>query len=250
MLAGIRNILIISTPHDIESYKKLLGDGSAWGINLSYEVQLRPNGLAEAFLIGEKFIGNSYSCLILGDNLFYGNYFQQLLMQASAEAIGATIFAYHVNDPERYGVIELKGDRAISIQEKPKKPKSNYAVTGLYFYDTNVVDYAKSIRPSKRGELEITDLNNIYLKQGNLFVKKMGRGYTWLDTGTPSSLLDASHFVYTIENRQNLKISCPEEIALEKNWISSENLLKQINQIRDSNYGKYLLRLIDQKNNK
>jgi glucose-1-phosphate thymidylyltransferase len=248
MLADIRDILIISSPKDIESYNFLLGDGSDFGININYAIQPTPDGLAQAFLIGKEFIGNSNSCLILGDNLFYGNSMQQLLKKAAESKKGATVFVYHVNDPERYGVAELDGNKVISIEEKPLKPKSNYAVTGLYFYDNNVINYAKDIKPSKRGELEISDLNSLYLKNDNLFVEKLGRGYTWLDTGTPSSLLDASHFVQTIESRQNLKVSCPEEIAYQKSWITNEQLLKQANEIKNSNYGQYLFNIIKRPN--
>ncbi|MEK6595568.1 MAG: glucose-1-phosphate thymidylyltransferase RfbA, partial [Pseudomonadota bacterium] len=222
MLAGIQEILVISTPHDIKNYEQLLGSGDQWGLNISYAEQPSPDGLAQAFIIGESFIGNDCSALVLGDNIFYGHDFHHLLTNAMERPQGASVFAYHVHDPERYGVVEFdaKG-RVINLEEKPKQPKSNYAVTGLYFYDQHVVDYAKSLKPSARNELEITDLNRIYLEQSALSVEIMGRGYAWLDTGTHESLLDASQFVATIEHRQGLKIACPEEIAFKQGWIDA-----------------------------
>ena len=245
MLTGIRDILIISTPHDLPQFKNLLGDGSQWGINLEYVEQPSPDGLAQAFILGESFIGDSPSTLILGDNIFYGNDLTILLHRASENHCGATVFTYHVHDPERYGVAEFTNDnKVISIEEKPLKPKSNFAVTGLYFYDKNVVEYAKSLKPSKRGELEITDLNRIYLEHDLLFVEKMDRGYTWLDTGTHDSLLDAGQFISTIENRQGLKISCPEEIAFENKWITTEQLENLIAPLKKNQYGQYLQSLI------
>jgi len=220
MLAGIRDILIISTPQDTPRFEQLLGTGEQWGLNLSYAVQPSPDGLAQAFVIGESFIGNDLSALVLGDNIFYGHIFPRLLASAMARKDGATVFAYHVKDPERYGVAEFDADcKVLSLEEKPQNPKSNYAVTGLYFYDENVVSLAKSLKPSARGELEITDLNRLYLEQGQLNVEIMGRGYAWLDTGTHESLLEASQFIATIESRQGLKVSCPEEIAYRQKWI-------------------------------
>ena len=245
MLAGIRDILIISTPQDTPRFEQLLGDGARWGLNISYAVQASPDGLAQAFLIGEEFIGNDLSALVLGDNIYHGHDFQDLLSNAMAREQGGSVFAYHVQDPERYGVVEFDGQgKAISLEEKPLKPKSNYAVTGLYFYDQQVVDIAKSIKPSARGELEITDLNRIYLEQGNLSVEIMGRGYAWLDTGTHESLLEASQFIATLENRQGLKVACPEEIAFRQRWISAEQLETLAAPLAKNGYGKYLKRLL------
>jgi len=245
MLCGIRDILIISTPEDTPRFESLLGDGSQWGINFQFKVQTSPDGLAQAFILGEEFIGNNPSGLILGDNIFYGHELQELLQSANQRETGATVFAYHVNDPERYGVAEFnKKFEVVSIEEKPLKPKSNYAVTGLYFYDQNVVDFAKSLKPSARGELEITDLNKIYLNNKNLNVEIMNRGYTWLDTGTHDSLLDASQFIATIENRQGLKIACPEEIAFTNGWISSDQLENLASLLIKNQYGQYLMNLL------
>lgn len=245
MLAGIRDILIISTPQDTPRFEQLLGDGARWGLNISYAVQASPDGLAQAFLIGEDFIGNDLSALVLGDNIYHGHDFQDLLSNAMAREQGGSVFAYHVQDPERYGVVEFDGQgKAISLEEKPLQPKSNYAVTGLYFYDRQVVDIAKSIQPSPRGELEITDLNRIYLEQGNLSVEIMGRGYAWLDTGTHESLLEASQFIATLENRQGLKVACPEEVAFRQRWISAEQLETLAAPLAKNGYGKYLKRLL------
>ncbi|MEJ5166515.1 MAG: glucose-1-phosphate thymidylyltransferase RfbA [Thermoanaerobaculia bacterium] len=244
-LAGIRDILIITTPQDVESYKKLLGDGKKWGVSFSYEIQKEPKGIAESFLIGEKFIKNSKVCLILGDNIFYGHNLRDLLKRAVLRKRGATVFAYWVKDPERYGVVEFsKEGKAISIEEKPKEPKSNYAVTGLYFYDERVVEFARKLKPSKRGELEITDLNNEYLKIDELYVEIMGRGYAWLDTGTPRSLLEASNFVQIIEERQGLKICCPEEVAFKEGFIERGDLKKLAEELKGNSYGKYLLDIL------
>ncbi|EMX5164581.1 glucose-1-phosphate thymidylyltransferase RfbA, partial [Citrobacter freundii] len=227
MLAGIRDILIISTPQDTPRFEQLLGDGSQWGLNLQYKVQPTPDGLAQAFIIGEEFIGNDDCALVLGDNIFYGHDLPKLMDSAVNQESGATVFAYHVNDPERYGVVEFdKNGTAISLEEKPLEPKSNYAVTGLYFYDNSVVEIAKNLKPSARGELEITDINRIYMEQGRLSVAMMGRGYAWLDTGTHQSLIEASNFIATIEERQGLKVSCPEEIAYRKGFIDKEKLKK------------------------
>ena len=245
MLAGIRDILIISTPQDTPRFEQLLGDGARWGLNISYAVQASPDGLAQAFLIGEEFIGNDLSALVLGDNIYHGHDFQDLLSSAMAREQGGSVFAYHVQDPERYGVVEFDSQgKAISLEEKPLKPKSNYAVTGLYFYDRQVVDIAKSIQPSPRGELEITDLNRVYLEQGNLSVEIMGRGYAWLDTGTHESLLEASQFIATLENRQGLKVACPEEVAFRQRWISAEQLETLAAPLAKNGYGKYLKRLL------
>jgi glucose-1-phosphate thymidylyltransferase len=247
MLAGIQDILIISTPQDTPRFEQLLGNGEQWGLNLQYAVQPSPDGLAQAFIIGADFIGNYPSALVLGDNLFYGHNFDELLSHAMERISGATVFAYHVNDPDRYGVAEFdaKG-KVLSLEEKPKYPKSNYAVTGLYFYDNQVVDLAKNLRPSNRGELEITDLNRIYLEQFELNVEIMGRGFAWLDTGTHESLLEASQFIATIEHRQSLKVSCPEEIAWRKKWISDEQLLKLADPLSKNTYGKYLNNLLNE----
>ena len=245
MLAGIREILIISTPRDIPSFKGLLGDGSKWGLHFEYAIQPSPDGLAQAFLIGEKFIDGAPTSLVLGDNIFYGHSLQEKLFSASSKTSGATIFVYHVRDPERYGVAEFDdNNKVISIEEKPQLPKSNFAVTGLYFYDNKVVEYAKQLTPSKRGELEITDLNSLYLKQDALSVESMGRGFAWLDTGTHESLLEAHQFVQTIEHRQGLKIACPEEIALRHGWIDAEQIEKLAQPLLKNGYGKYLIQLI------
>ncbi|KAF2410643.1 Glucose-1-phosphate thymidylyltransferase [Pseudomonas antarctica] len=247
MLAGIRDILIISTPQDTPRFEQLLGDGSNWGLNISYAVQPSPDGLAQAFIIGEDFIGGDPSALVLGDNIYHGHHFDALLSSAMARQGGASVFAYHVNDPERYGVVEFDTlGKAISLEEKPVKAKSNYAVTGLYFYDEHVVEIAKSIKPSPRGELEITDLNRVYLEQGNLSVEIMGRGYAWLDTGTHDSLLEASHFIATLEHRQGLKVACPEEIAFRQKWIGSEQLEKLAAPLLKNGYGQYLMRILNE----
>lgn len=248
MLAGIRDILIISTPQDTPRFQQLLGDGSAWGLNLQYAVQPSPDGLAQAFIIGRDFIGKDPSALVLGDNVFYGHDFQKELQSASNRTEGATVFAYHVRDPERYGVVEFdaKG-RAISLEEKPQKPKSNYAVTGLYFYDNNVLEFAKNLKPSPRGELEITDVNRIYLELNKLSVEMMGRGYAWLDTGTHASLLEASQFIQTIEHRQGLKIACPEEIAYHQGFIDAAQLEKLAAPLIKSGYGEYLMQVVKEK---
>ena len=247
MLAGIREILLISTPHDIDSYHTLFGDGSQFGINLSYAIQPTPDGLAQAFIIGDKFIGNDPSCLILGDNIFYGQNFSTRLKNAAAITDSATIFAYHVADPERFGVVEFdKNNRVLSIEEKPQNPQSNYAITGLYFYDNRVVDIAKSIKPSARGELEITDVNKFYLDEQSLHVELLGRGFAWLDTGTHEALLEAGHFVHTLEQRQGLKIACLEEIAFNAGWITAEQLLSQANRFKKTSYGKYLLKQLNE----
>lgn len=244
MLAGIREVLIISTPEDLPCFKKLLGDGSQYGIELSYAEQPSPDGLAQAFIIGETFIGKDPVCLILGDNIFYGQHFSDNLRSAMSKATGATVFGYHVSDPERFGIVEFDGaGKALSIEEKPAKPKSNYAVTGLYFYDNNVVDIAKNITPSLRGELEITDVNRAYLEQENLTVEILGRGFAWLDTGTHESLLEASHFVHTIERRQGLKVACLEEIAFNNSWITSEKLGEQAEKLKKTGYGQYLQKM-------
>jgi len=248
MLAGIREILIITAPEDVLCFRKLLGDGSQYGIELSYEQQPTPGGLAQAFIIGETFIGNHPVCMILGDNIFYGHYFSENLKAATSKPSGATVFGYHVSDPERFGVVEFdNAGRVVSIEEKPEKPKSNYVVVGLYFYDNQVVDIAKKIKPSSRGELEITDINSFYLEQGSLTVEILGRGFAWLDTGTHESLLDASCFVRTIEQRQGLKVACLEEIAFNFGWIDSEQLARQAVKFQKTGYGQYLLRLLTEK---
>ncbi|WP_442771317.1 glucose-1-phosphate thymidylyltransferase RfbA [Zoogloea ramigera] len=248
MLAGIRDILIISTPQDTPRFQQLLGDGSQWGLNLQYAVQPSPDGLAQAFIIGEDFVGDGPSALVLGDNLFYGHDFASGLRAASARSDGATVFAYPVHDPERYGVVEFDQDgRAISLEEKPVQPKSRYAVTGLYFYDNRVVDIAKHLKPGPRGELEITDVNRQYLEWGALDVQVMGRGHAWLDTGTHESLLEASLFIQTIEKRQGLKIACPEEIAWRAGWIDAAQLKTLAAPLAKNGYGQYLLRILDEK---
>ncbi|MEI7430772.1 MAG: glucose-1-phosphate thymidylyltransferase RfbA [Betaproteobacteria bacterium] len=248
LLAGIRDILVISTPQDTPRFEQLLGDGSQWGISLTYAVQPSPDGLAQAFLIGESFIGNDPSALVLGDNIFYGHDFAGMVQEATSREEGATVFAYAVNDPERYGVVEFDAQgRAVSLEEKPKAPKSRYAVTGLYFYDRHVIELAKTIKPSLRGELEITDLNRLYLEQGNLNVQTMGRGYAWLDTGTHESMLEASQFIHTIEKRQGLKVACPEEISWRNGWIDDAQLERQAELLAKSGYGLYLRGLLRDK---
>lgn len=248
MLAGIRDILIISTPQDTPRFEQLLGNGSQWGLNLQYEVQPSPDGLAQAFLIGEKFLNGAPSALVLGDNIFYGHDFLSLLKKANTRQEGATVFAYHVQDPERYGVAEFDVDgKVLSLEEKPKQPKSNYAVTGLYFYDEQVVELAKQVKPSARGELEITDLNGMYLQQGKLNVELMGRGYAWLDTGTHDSLLEAGQFIATLQQRQGLKVACPEEIAYRQKWIDAAQLEKLGHALVKNGYGQYLLQVLKEK---
>ena len=247
MLAGICDILIISTPQDTPRFEQLLGDGSQWGIHLQYAVQPSPDGLAQAFIIGEDFIGNHPSALVLGDNIFYGHDLATLLSNADDKQQGATVFAYHVQDPERYGVVDFNADgEALSIEEKPLQPKSNFAVTGLYFYDVQVVEIAKNVKPSTRGELEITTVNQAYLEQGQLTVQTMGRGYAWLDTGTHESLLDAGQFIATLEHRQGLKIACPEEIAWRNGFIAAEQVERLAKPLAKSGYGQYLLRMLEQ----
>ncbi|MCX4219538.1 MULTISPECIES: glucose-1-phosphate thymidylyltransferase RfbA [unclassified Pseudomonas] len=249
MLAGMSEILIISTPEDLPCFRKLLGDGSLYGIKLTYAEQPSPDGLAQAFIIGEEFIGKDPCCLILGDNIFYGQHFSDNLRSATTQQKGATVFGYHVSDPERFGVVEFdKTGRALSIEEKPLKPKSNYAVTGLYFYDNDVVEIAKSIKPSERGELEITDVNRAYLERKTLSVEMLGRGFAWLDTGTHDSLLEASHFVHTIEQRQGLKVACLEEIAYHNGWINAEQLGAQADALKKTGYGQYLQKLLEPTN--
>ena len=248
MLAGIQDILIISTPQDIPRFEQLLGDGSQRGMNFSFAIQPSPDGLAQAFIIGESFIGNDSCSLVLGDNIFYGHDFDKNLSAARAKLEGGTVFAYHVNDPERYGVVEFDATgRAISLEEKPKRPKSNYAVTGLYFYDNNVIEIAKSVKPSARGELEITTVNQIYLDSGKLDVQVMGRGYAWLDTGTHDSLLEASLFIQTLEKRQGLKIACPEEVAFRRGYITVEQMERLAEPLAKNGYGRYLLDILKEK---
>lgn len=248
MLAGIREILVISTPEFMPLFQNLLGDGSELGMSFSYKVQEKPNGLAEAFILGEEFIGDDSVCLILGDNIYYGAGLSELVQSAAQKEDGATVFGYHVNDPERFGVVEFDEDmHALSIEEKPAQPKSNYAVTGLYFYDNDVVQISKNIKPSKRGELEITDVNTEYLRRGKLDVKLMGRGYAWLDTGTHDSMMEASNFIATVEKRQNLKVACLEEIAYRMGYIDKEQLVELAQPLKKNDYGKYLLRLAEEK---
>ena len=248
MLAGIREVLIISTPQDTPRFEQLLGDGRQWGMDLQYAVQPSPDGLAQAFVIGEKFLGDSPSALVLGDNIFYGHDFHHLLGSAMTRTDGASVFAYHVHDPERYGVADFDANgKVLSLEEKPKNPKSNYAVTGLYFYDNQVVGLAKALKPSPRGELEITDLNRLYLEKNQLNVEIMGRGYAWLDTGTHESLLEASQFIATLENRQGLKVACPEEIAYRQHWIDAAQLEKLAQPLTKNGYGQYLLRILKEK---
>ena len=244
MLAGIKDILIISTPEYTPLFEQLLGDGSEIGISLTYKVQEKPNGLAEAFILGADFIGNDSVCLILGDNIYYGSGLSKLVQEAAQKTDGATVFGYHVNDPERFGVVDFDSNmRALSIEEKPENPKSNYAVTGLYFYDNTVVEKAKNLKPSDRGELEITDINKLYLDEGKLDVKLMGRGYAWLDTGTHDSMMEAASFIATIQKRQNLKVACLEEIAYRMGYISKEKLVELAQPMKKNDYGQYLLRL-------
>jgi glucose-1-phosphate thymidylyltransferase len=248
MLAGIRDILIISTPQDTPRFEQLLGTGERWGLNLQYAVQPSPDGLAQAFIIGEPFIGNDPSALVLGDNIFHGHDFHELLGSAMVRTEGASVFAYHVHDPERYGVAEFdSAGKVLSLEEKPRHPRSSYAVTGLYFYDQQVVEIAKNLKPSPRGELEITDLNRVYLEQGALSVEIMGRGYAWLDTGTHESLLDASQFIATLEHRQGLKVACPEEIAYRQRWIDATQLEKLAQPLIKNGYGQYLMRVLKEK---
>ena len=248
MLAGIRDILLISTPEDTPRFEALLKDGSQWGINIQYCVQNSPDGLAQAFILGESFIGNHHSTLVLGDNIFYGHDFPQLLLNAKNREEGATIFTYHVSNPGRYGVAEFdEKNKVVSLEEKPSKPKSNFVVTGLYFYDQDVVNMAKSLKPSMRGELEITDLNSLYLDQHKLYVETMGRGYAWLDTGTHESLLEASQFIATLENRQGLKVACPEEVAYRQKWITANELEALVGPLLKNGYGQYLKRILEDK---
>ena len=246
MLSGIREILIISTPEDMDGYKRLLGDGSSFGLSIKYAIQPSPDGLAQAFIIGEDFIGDSNVALVLGDNIFYGQHFSNNLNTAASRKKGATVFGYHVKDPERFGVVEFDGEgNVLSIEEKPTNPKSNFAVTGLYFYDNDVIEIAKSIKPSPRGELEITDINNVYKNRGDLKVELLGRGFAWLDTGTHDSLMEAGQFVQTVEHRQGLKVACLEEIAFHNGWLSKELLLKQANALKKTSYGKYLVKVAE-----
>ncbi len=246
MLAGIRDILVITTPHDQAAFQALLGDGSQWGLNLSYVIQPNPGGLAQAFHVGKEFVGGDPCALVLGDNIFFGHGLQETVQRASNQAAGATVFAYHVDEPQAYGVVEFDSDhRAISIEEKPSEPKSNYAVTGLYFYDHAVVEKAHSLKPSKRGELEITDLNRLYLEEGTLQVETLGRGYAWLDTGTFDSILQACSFVQAVEQRQGFMIACPEEISFRQGWIGVEELLKTADMLKNNSYGRYLKKLAE-----
>ena len=249
MLAGIRDILVINTPHEQSMFERLLGDGSQWGVSIRYAVQPSPDGLAQAFVIGREFVGGESSCLILGDNIFYGHGLTESMQRAVERDRGATVFGYWVRDPERYGVAEFdRDDRVIGLEEKPAKPKSHWAVTGLYFYDARVCDYAASLKPSARGELEITDLNRCYLDDGSLMLERLGRGYAWLDTGTHESLVEASNYIETIENRQGLKVCCPEEIAYQQGWIDAEQVLRLARPLAKNGYGRYLLQLIEQGN--
>ena len=246
MLSGIREILIISTPEDMDGYKRLLGDGSSFGLSIKYAIQPSPDGLAQAFIIGEDFIGDSNVALVLGDNIFYGQHFSNNLNTAASRKKGATVFGYHVKDPERFGVVEFDGEgNVLSIEEKPTNPKSNFAVTGLYFYDNDVIEIAKSIKPSPRGELEITDINNVYKNRGDLKVELLGRGFAWLDTGTHDSLMEAGQFVQTVEKRQGLKVACLEEIAFHNGWLSKELLLKQAGALKKTSYGEYLVKVAE-----
>jgi glucose-1-phosphate thymidylyltransferase len=246
MLAGVRDVLVISTPHDLPRFRELLGSGAQWGMRLSYAEQPKPEGLAQAYQIGAEFVGDEPSVLILGDNIYYGHGLPDLLKRAAARTSGATVFAYHVTDPERYGVVEFdKSGRALSIEEKPKAPRSNWAVTGLYFYDSQVIEIARTLKPSARGELEITDVNRIYLERGELNVELMGRGFAWLDTGTPESMLEASQFVQALEKRQGFRIACPEEIAYVNGWIDREALLAEAAKVAKSTYGAYLRSIVD-----
>jgi glucose-1-phosphate thymidylyltransferase len=246
MLAGVRDVLVISTPHDLPRFRELLGSGAQWGMRLSYAEQPKPEGLAQAYQIGAEFVGDEPSVLILGDNIYYGHGLPDLLKRAAARTSGATVFAYHVTDPERYGVVEFdKSGRALSIEEKPKAPRSNWAVTGLYFYDSQVIEIARTLKPSARGELEITDVNRIYLERGELNVELMGRGFAWLDTGTPESMLEASQFVQALEKRQGFRIACPEEIAYVNGWIDREALLTEAAKVAKSTYGAYLRSIVD-----
>ena len=249
MLAGIRDILVINTPHEQSMFERLLGDGSQWGVSIRYAVQPSPDGLAQAFVIGREFVGGESSCLILGDNIFYGHGLTESMQRAVERDRGATVFGYWVRDPERYGVAEFdRDDRVIGLEEKPAKPKSHWAVTGLYFYDARVCDYAAALKPSARGELEITDLNRCYLDDGSLMLERLGRGYAWLDTGTHESLVEASNYIETIENRQGLKVCCPEEIAYQQGWIDAEQVLRLARPLAKNGYGRYLLQLIEQGN--
>jgi glucose-1-phosphate thymidylyltransferase len=246
MLAGLRDVLLISTPEDLPQYQGLLGDGSRFGICVQYAEQPRPEGLAQAFLIGKRFLDGGPACLVLGDNIFFGNELPEMLRRAAARAEGATIFAYRVEDPQRYGVVEFDRDgRALSIEEKPKQPRSKWAVVGLYFYDRQIAEIASQVKPSWRGELEITDVNNAYLKRGQLYVEQLGRGVAWLDTGTPESLLQAAQFVQVVEQRQGLKIACPEEIAYRAGWLSADNLLEAAEQLKNNSYGAYLRSVVE-----